>query len=297
MSQPFGDSEDELGGYVDVPLDDHITQQTQTAVSGVGSDANHGVSHTIIEQILNDPQMDEPLVDSDDEEDPQPVKALGSQCATTGGCGGFTSTETDPFPVRNSQQMVERLVITLSPSGRSGSCRRKNFMPQKTVPKSAEKEEPKKRQPRARKSTTGRLQLGIKSRQRLQVATKSAKRCSPPAKAPKPPANGPNLERHHYRPGAAALRDIRMYQKNTDLLIKKLPFQRLVRQLSTEFMDGFRYQSTALLALQEAAEAYLTRLFDDTNLCALHAKRVTIMPKDMQLARRLRGEQAIRPEQ
>jgi hypothetical protein len=148
MSQPFGDSEDELGGYVDVPLDDHSTQQTQTLVSGVGSDAsvpepigaNHGVSTTIIEQILNDPQMDEPLVDSDDEVDPQPPKgqasqrAPGSQCATTtGGCGGFTSTETDPFPVRNSQQMAERLVITLSPNGQSGSCRRKNFVPQKTV--------------------------------------------------------------------------------------------------------------------------------------------------------------------
>jgi histone H3 len=54
--------------------------------------------------------------------------------------------------------------------------------------------------------------------------------------------------------------------------------------------DPVRFQSVALLALQEATEAYLVGLFEDTNLCAIHAKRVTIMPKDIQLARRIRGE-------
>jgi histone H3 len=80
------------------------------------------------------------------------------------------------------------------------------------------------------------------------------------------------------------------YQKSTELLIRKLPFQRVVRQIANDFQNELRFQSTAILALQEAAEAYLVGLFQDTNLIALHAKRVTIMPKDLQLARRIRGE-------
>jgi len=93
-----------------------------------------------------------------------------------------------------------------------------------------------------------------------------------------------------YRPGTVALREIRKFQRSTDLLIRKLPFQRLVRQIAQDYKDDLRFQSTAVMALQEAAEAYLVSVFEDTNLCALHAKRVTIMPKDMQLARRIRGE-------
>ena len=93
-----------------------------------------------------------------------------------------------------------------------------------------------------------------------------------------------------YRPGTVALREIRKYQKSTELLIRKLPFQRLVREIAQDFKSNCRFQSTALFALQEATESYLVGLFEDTNLCAIHAKRVTIMPKDIQLARRIRGE-------
>ena len=99
---------------------------------------------------------------------------------------------------------------------------------------------------------------------------------------------------HRYRPGTVALREIRKYQKSTDLLIRKLPFQRLVREIAQDFKTDLRFQSSAVLALQEAAEAYLVGLFEDTNLAAIHAKRVTIMPKDMQLARRIRGNRAKR---
>jgi len=95
-----------------------------------------------------------------------------------------------------------------------------------------------------------------------------------------------------FRPGTVALREIRKYQKSSDLLIRKLPFQRLVREVAQEFSTDIRFQSHAILAIQEAAEAYLVGLFEDTNLCAIHAKRVTIMPKDIQLARRIRGERA-----
>jgi histone H3 len=93
-----------------------------------------------------------------------------------------------------------------------------------------------------------------------------------------------------YRPGTVALQEIRRYQKSTELLIRKLPFQRLVREIAQNFGINLRFQSAALSALQEASEAYLVGLFEDTNLCAIHAKRVTIMPKDIQLARRIRGE-------
>lgn len=117
---------------------------------------------------------------------------------------------------------------------------------------------------------------------RKTLATKAAR-----AKAP---STGGVKKPHRYRPGTVALREIRKYQRSTELLIRKLPFQRLVREVAQEYKTDVRFQSTAVLALQEAAEAYLTGLFEDTNLLAMHAKRVTIMPHDMQLARRIRGE-------
>jgi len=104
------------------------------------------------------------------------------------------------------------------------------------------------------------------------------------------PTAGGIKKAHRYRPGTVALREIRRYQKSTELLIRKLPFQRLVREISRDFKNDMRFQSSAIGALQEAAESYLVGLFEDTNLCAIHAKRVTIMPKDIQLARRIRGE-------
>ncbi|MBZ3873685.1 histone H3, embryonic [Sciurus carolinensis] len=100
------------------------------------------------------------------------------------------------------------------------------------------------------------------------------------------PATGGVKKPHRYRPGTVALREIRRYQKSTELLIRKLPFQRLVREIAQDFRPAL------VMALQEASEAYLVGLFEDTNLCAIHAKRVTIMPKDIQLARRIRGERA-----
>jgi histone H3 len=96
--------------------------------------------------------------------------------------------------------------------------------------------------------------------------------------------------RRRFRAGEVALREIRKYQRSTDLVLRKRPFQRLVREILQDKMVDFRLQSTALLALQEAAEAYLVGLFEDANLCAIHAKRVTLMSKDMALAMRIRGE-------
>ncbi|KAG8161500.1 hypothetical protein KVR01_008487 [Diaporthe batatas] len=102
----------------------------------------------------------------------------------------------------------------------------------------------------------------------------------------------PMGRRYRYRPGTRALREIRQYQRTTDLLLLKLPFARLVREVAMSFRPiggEFRWQSQAIQALQEAAEAFLVHLFEDVNLCAIHAKRVTIMQSDIQLARRIRG--------
>ena len=104
--------------------------------------------------------------------------------------------------------------------------------------------------------------------------------------------SGDPCKKRRWRPGTKALMEIRKYQKSSRLLIRKLPFSRLVRYLAQDFAKPgvvFRWQSTAILALQQAAEAYLTGMFEDANLCAIHAKRVTIMPKDLLLARRIRG--------
>ena len=103
---------------------------------------------------------------------------------------------------------------------------------------------------------------------------------------------------HRYRPGTVALREIRRFQKSTDLLIRKAPFQRLVREITQKLFPNseLRFQSLSVLALQEASEAYMIRMFEDTNLAALHAKRVTIMPRDILLARRLRGEIFTKPD-
>ena len=129
----------------------------------------------------------------------------------------------------------------------------------------------------ARKSTGGRV---------VRLATTAARKTAPRLLVVARP-------RRRFRPGTVALKEIRKYQRSTALLIRKLPFQRLVKEIAQDmFRCDLRFQSHAILALQEAAESYIVGLFEDTNLCAIHAKRVTIMPKDVQLARRIRGERA-----
>ena len=126
----------------------------------------------------------------------------------------------------------------------------------------------------ARKSTGGKAP-------RKQLATKAARKSAP--------ATGGVKKPHRFRPGTVALREIRRYQKSTELLLRKLPFQRIVREVAAEYKNDLRFQASAIAALQEATEAYMVSLFEDSNLCAIHGKRVTVQPKDMQLAQRIRG--------
>ena len=133
----------------------------------------------------------------------------------------------------------------------------------------------------ARTKQTARKSTGGKAPRKM-LATKAARKSAP--------APGGIKKPHFYRPGTVALREIRKYQKSTEFLIRKAPFQRLVREITQAHKGDLRFQSSALGASQEASEAYLVGLFEDTNLCAIHAKRVTIMPKDIQLTRRIRRE-------
>ena len=109
-----------------------------------------------------------------------------------------------------------------------------------------------------------------------------------PVKQPRNPPKGRVRKPRRFRPGTVALRQIRKYQKSTELLIRKLPFQRLLREIVYEMKKkDYRFQSTAILAMQEAAEAFLVRMFEQCNHIAIHGKRVTVQPKDIQSWKRL----------
>ncbi|MFM7088406.1 MAG: hypothetical protein ACKOW9_02660 [Candidatus Paceibacterota bacterium] len=121
----------------------------------------------------------------------------------------------------------------------------------------------------------------VKTTKKLLIRKRQVKVTSSGASVKKP---------YRYRPGTVALREIRTYQKSTELLLRKLPFSRLVREIAHDIKSDMRFQASAILALQEAAESYLVGLMEETQMCAIHAKRVTILPRDMQLARRIRGK-------
>lgn len=127
----------------------------------------------------------------------------------------------------------------------------------------------------ARKSTGGKAP-------RKQLATKAARKTtgSQMSAAVKRP--------HRFKAGTVALREIRKYQKTTDLLIRKLPFQRLVREVASQYKSDARFQSSSILAIQESLENYLTGLFEDGNKCAIHAKRVTLMARDLHLVHKIK---------
>ena len=135
----------------------------------------------------------------------------------------------------------------------------------------------------ARIKQTARIQAECRKAPRKSIGNKTVIRKSAPVKI--------EIKKgHRYRPGTVALRQIKKYQKTTDLLIKKLPFRRIVREIACEIKEDIRFQIGAVNALQEAAEGYLVELFQDSNLYAIHARRVTVMPKDIQIAKRIRGD-------
>ena len=134
---------------------------------------------------------------------------------------------------------------------------------------------------------------GKKGKVNAKASVATGSKASKVAKKKTAPAEGgvkKVREFKRWRAGTVALREIKRYQKQTTFLIQRAPFQRLVRSVCEGIDAQLRFAAQALLALQEASEAYLTGLFEDTNLCAIHANRVTVMKKDLDLARRIRGE-------
>lgn len=147
-----------------------------------------------------------------------------------------------------------------------------------------------------RTKQTARKSICGKAPRKAFLGAECSKSTSPPSGkfGPKKIAD-PKIalkKKRHYRPGTVALREIRKYQKTTNLMLGKLPFQRLVRSVALELKSDLRFQISALNAIQEASEAYLIGLFEDTNLCAIHGKRVTVTSRDMHLALRIRGKYA-----
>ena len=134
----------------------------------------------------------------------------------------------------------------------------------------------------ARTKQTARKSTGGEAPQKM-LATKVARKSAPPA-------SGGIKKPHRYRPGTVALCVIHKYQKSTEFLLCKAPFQRLVREITQNYKGDLHFQSSVLGVSQEASEAYLVGIFEDTNLCAIHAKRVTIMPKDIQFTQRIQRE-------
>ncbi|XP_060890195.1 histone H3-like centromeric protein A [Labrus mixtus] len=135
-----------------------------------------------------------------------------------------------------------------------------------------------------RKGTTPRRRPPAPAPSTSRTAPRTPRRSGESSRPPVSP------KKRRFRPGTKALMEIRRYQKSTDLLLRKAPFSRLVHEVCQSYSrEALRWQLYALLALQEAAEAFLVMLFSDANLCAIHAKRVTVFPRDIQLARRIRG--------
>ena len=232
-------------------------------------------------------------LDSEDEQRTRPSDSRKRTVGSSSTISDKTGSHSKIQPINSKSDMNE-----------SQSRKRKNSSPS---PISSNITTNLSKHPTARKSTAppvrrqsfvpdniraGRAVAISSKAPRSSVATKTPRNIVPAKKSqPKSPAG---ISKRKFRPGTRALKEIRKYQKSSDLLIPSLPFSRLIREVAQSVlgssMPDIRFQSAAILALQEAAEAYLVTLFEDTVLCAIHARRVTIMPRDMQLARRIRGD-------
>ena len=132
------------------------------------------------------------------------------------------------------------------------------------------------------------------ARTKLQAAKKNMKGVQKPAKGQsqgvKKSTQDEVTHKRRARPGVKALREIKQYQRSTDTIVPRAPLQRIVKDITSKYMPEARYSHGALEAVHQCLESYMVALFEDTGLCAVHAKRMTIMTRDMKLARRIRGE-------
>ena len=182
--------------------------------------------------------------------------------------GSSNNLETEP-----SDQIIMDVPFTTPPQPSTSQAVkslnfRENMARSKTTPRKDRKMQNGGKAPRKKLATKNLMKAGMKN----------------------PHCTGGIKRPHKYCKGTVALHEIRKYQRTTELLIRKLPSNRLVREIAQDFKTNLPFQAQAIGTLQEASEAYLVGLFEDTNLCAIHTHRVTIIPKDIQLARRICGE-------
>ena len=228
-----------------------------------------------------------------------PLKKGGGSKSVTVTRADKSRQDQEPDEIDEKEQYLKRLKETNSKSkGKSpdsgSSSSSSGFLIHSTTKKNqAVKKSPvpakarkKAKHPTARKSTAPPVHP-----QRRTPTTTPRRLNSPSSKQRRSSGPSGTPGRRRFRPGTRALMEIRKFQKSSNLLIPKLPFSKVLREICSKIcMKDMRFQSAAIMALQEATEAYLVTLFEDTLLCAIHAKRVTVMPRDMKLARRIRGE-------
>ena len=225
---------------------------------------------------------------------PQPASAAGPATASAESDDPAETMETEPDPASTEAPGSEILVPETPESENEDAMETDptdGEQQQQTAAAAAAAGPPQTTAAAAQQSPTPEVRRVSKKVTSNRKKTKPVRRPThATGTAPRPAGT----RRNRLRPGTLALREIRRQQRSTELLMRKLPFQRLCREIVQDMENrehaNFRWQSQAVLALQEACEAHLVGLFEDTQLCAIHAKRVTIMPKDMQLARKLRGE-------
>eukprot|EP01083_Nonionella_stella_P046185 123641_1 len=187
--------------------------------------------------------------------------------------GGYLAAKPKPYSrgkVSKSSPRKQSVKAKINPNLRRSTRLKAKKVRFKLAEDSEEEEEPKKMMPA--KGTKDTL-------------TKRGRKTAPMATGVMKP--------HRYRPGVVALREIRKYQKSSDLLLQRSAFARLVREIGQQYKADLRFQKAALEALQEATEMYIVRLFEETQACALHNKSVSIKPRDMQLVRRLRRNKSL----
>ena len=252
------------------------------------TDSDSDLSSFLVKTKRSGPtQPDQPRVGSGSENGNSPEKSRSS--STSSNESGFIPAASSGAGTGESQsQERKRRLSSPRPRPPSGkSARRHSRSAERRSSSDQDQDLPEEERSRAGPSQS--VKISKKNKRKQKPTVKSTVVVSTTSNNNKTKMT--NSLRRRYQPGMKALREIRKFQKSTDLLIPALPFSRLVREIVQTVTVGqqFRFQSLAIKALQEASEAYLVGFFEDAVLCAMHAKRVTIMPKDMDLVKRIRG--------
>eukprot|EP00092_Neocalanus_flemingeri_P098528 GFUD01125653.1.p1 GENE.GFUD01125653.1~~GFUD01125653.1.p1 ORF type:complete len:320 (-),score=95.93 GFUD01125653.1:28-987(-) len=285
------DSDNDSFGYLpnhntSTPLEKSPVPNQSQEQAGAGTSSSKG-HESVLQPSNYKPPYISPVQFTSDSEDEQPAKARRKAADS-----GTKMTSGKPSGSQTRKDAAD-------PSSTSSNCSHYKSQPKPKSPSNSQSSSPsripeKAKHPTARKSTAPPVRRQSYVPENISAGREPIAKKAPKNATKSKPKSPGRTKKRKFRAGTRALKEIRKYQKSCDLLIPSLPFSRLIREVAQSVLGhslpDIRFQSTAIKALQEAAEAYLVTLFEDTILCAIHAKRVTIMPRDMQLARRIRGD-------